>query len=557
MSLPDNTGASIKKHFFLCHYSNDKEEIKKIRDKLEKRWLWCWLDEAELIAGDDLLKTIEKGIDTSYIFLVFMTKNFIESGPGFKENELNCIQKKALTTTLGPYIEEQSPSTRIIIVCDKGFQKEAESAYPLLMSKRHTFLERNIEQDCDNNLIDKLEEIVSKLDLFKYAMHHLIIENDEKNTFAQNLRDSLRDSLIKLGRKGKNIGLVHDYFAKAENLDLGNPPNPKQVLDAMFDALVFFLDSNAKFAYIVMPQEPEWATDFLEKVKEYQEQEHYEPKVLFCFECGEVFDKPCQELQNQNIGENSKFNPPIKFVSICTSYKEATSMLFDWFEKNLTSPKQIIIIPGPRHSHPADERLKYYLEKIQEKYLAQERTDDDKSGRSKKATIDPLLSLLILNIGTWKQDTAKDHVKACFNEIKAFATKMHTVFICANDSVALGVLEALSQKWKSGQNKNSFPKHISILGFDRSNILENILNGKFEEPRKEAEIEVDLYNFLKAYDEKGYKLDGTTFKTNFSKLAKRAVDYYVSGKVSIKHIKFYQREKIKPASEDLFVREDE
>lgn len=506
--MTSNSELPIKNHFFLCHYHADKERVEEFKKKLEENWISCWIDKVEIKeepeSGTDLYKQISQGIKESYCFIAFITDNFIESGITYKNIETAIAQ------------ESSSYPKEILLIGDDKHEDEGEKIFGSIKNKKKVFKDFKLP-----SLIDDLIEIAWAHDCtaLKHASHYLIIENDETNTFAKNFRKSLRKSL-----KGeyKKTGLVYDYFAAQKGLSLGNPPEPKIVLDEMKIALDDFLDSRARYAYIIMPKElSTWCETFVDRIRDVNKEKYYENKKLFSFECGKDFQKEYKAINDDK--KNKRI--PLKLIRIITNYKRTTQQLFKELKKKIKHPSHIVIIPGPYESESADERLIEFLSAIQQEYAYRVREDDGKSSKDKK--YNPLLSLTILNIGTWKMEVAEDYARASLNNVETYDKEVHTAFICSNDATAIGVLHALSKEW-SYRKKNEIhpclPANISIYGFDRTKEFLDILKGKVDGLFKKNKNKI-LGDFLTAMKDTKRKLEGATIRTDFDEFTKMACKF--------------------------------
>jgi formylglycine-generating enzyme required for sulfatase activity len=85
MSEPAN---AKKLQVFLCHSSGDKEEIRALYHQLlAEGWITPWLDEEELVAGQDWREEIEKAVEQSHIILVCLSPASITK-EGYVQREI-------------------------------------------------------------------------------------------------------------------------------------------------------------------------------------------------------------------------------------------------------------------------------------------------------------------------------------------------------------------------------------------------------------------------------------------------------------------------------------
>jgi Leucine-rich repeat (LRR) protein len=107
---------------FLCHSSNDKTQVRKLYKKLTSNSMNVWLDEENLIPGQDWEYEISKAIDTSDVIIVCLSKNSV-SKEGFVQKEIRFALDKA----------EEKPEGVIFII--PLLLEECE--VPQRLSKRH------------------------------------------------------------------------------------------------------------------------------------------------------------------------------------------------------------------------------------------------------------------------------------------------------------------------------------------------------------------------------------------------------------------------------------
>jgi TIR domain-containing protein len=89
---------------FVCHDSRDKDEVaREIAIALQGRLVPVWYDEFSLNAGDDLRKSIEKGLNECKKCIMVLSKHFF-SNEGWTKNEFEQI-----------YLREINEKNRLII----------------------------------------------------------------------------------------------------------------------------------------------------------------------------------------------------------------------------------------------------------------------------------------------------------------------------------------------------------------------------------------------------------------------------------------------------------
>ena len=73
---------------FLSHSSVDKEFVRELNKILEDNGVKCWIDEAEIMIGDSLIKKIDEGIKVADYVAVILSPNSIKSPWVEKELEI-------------------------------------------------------------------------------------------------------------------------------------------------------------------------------------------------------------------------------------------------------------------------------------------------------------------------------------------------------------------------------------------------------------------------------------------------------------------------------------
>jgi hypothetical protein len=79
---------------FLCHASDDKAPVRALYEQLLADGIRCWLDEVDLIPGQDWNREIEQAIDVCQYMLVCLSSRSV-SKSGYVQRELNMALDKA------------------------------------------------------------------------------------------------------------------------------------------------------------------------------------------------------------------------------------------------------------------------------------------------------------------------------------------------------------------------------------------------------------------------------------------------------------------------------
>src|SRR5207248_3665123 len=72
---------------FLCHSKLDKTAVREMWQQLLERGIQPWLDEEDLVGGEDWELAINKAVRTSHAILVFLSRKSVTT-PGFAHKEI-------------------------------------------------------------------------------------------------------------------------------------------------------------------------------------------------------------------------------------------------------------------------------------------------------------------------------------------------------------------------------------------------------------------------------------------------------------------------------------
>ena len=88
------TQSTLPKQVFLTYAHSDKKAVRQIYHRLIRNQINTWLDEKELIPGQDWKHEIRQAILRSKIVIVCLSKQFNKQG-GFRHEELQIALEKA------------------------------------------------------------------------------------------------------------------------------------------------------------------------------------------------------------------------------------------------------------------------------------------------------------------------------------------------------------------------------------------------------------------------------------------------------------------------------
>src|SRR5207249_1228700 len=60
---------------FLCHSSNDKSEVRRLRQRLADDGFNPWIDEKDILPGEDWDREIRKAVKYSHVVIVCLSRN--------------------------------------------------------------------------------------------------------------------------------------------------------------------------------------------------------------------------------------------------------------------------------------------------------------------------------------------------------------------------------------------------------------------------------------------------------------------------------------------------
>jgi|SRR5215216_3592807 len=88
------TSSKPQKQVFLTYAHSDKTAVRKLYDRLTQNRIKVWLDEQELLPGQNWQYEIRQAILRSDIVIVCLSRQFNKQG-GFRHEELKIVLEKA------------------------------------------------------------------------------------------------------------------------------------------------------------------------------------------------------------------------------------------------------------------------------------------------------------------------------------------------------------------------------------------------------------------------------------------------------------------------------
>lgn len=85
----EDSAASEKRDFFICHVSADKESVvRPLARAIQAEGMSVWLDEAEILVGDSIIRAVQKGLRMARFVICCVSDSFFDRG--FPNAELSA-----------------------------------------------------------------------------------------------------------------------------------------------------------------------------------------------------------------------------------------------------------------------------------------------------------------------------------------------------------------------------------------------------------------------------------------------------------------------------------
>ena len=276
---------------------------------------------------------------------------------------------------------------------------------------------------------------------------HLFIESD--NEFSKSLRLEL---LPQLELRGE----VSDHFPLVKGRAV--PLSTKAVLNKIRIGMRKFIkEEDSKFAFLVFPEEPNWSQEFLNWLLSSLEERD---KYIVCFESGHSLKRGYYPLDFASS----------RILLIESDHRKSAQEIIDDLEFRFAQRHgqlHVILINGPKNSRAS---------RIRSEIFTQYCTDKIKACLSERHH--HTFRLTLLNEGTWKREKAQSMVSSFLQVVELIDSRTHTAFLCANDSVALGVIDAL--KVAISGDIDFLPQNYSVFGFDGVPEFKEVLFREFD-----------------------------------------------------------------------------
>ena len=87
LSITEENGSMRRLKVFLCHAKDDKPAVRDLYDRLKNDQIEPWLDEVDLIPGQNWEHEIKKAVETTDLFVVCLSKRAVDK-VGFVQKEI-------------------------------------------------------------------------------------------------------------------------------------------------------------------------------------------------------------------------------------------------------------------------------------------------------------------------------------------------------------------------------------------------------------------------------------------------------------------------------------
>ena len=171
----ENISTIPKKHFFICHASEDKEPYAiPLWKKLEELGISCWINEGTIDLGDNVVQKIQDGLIGCRYALIILSKNMInKEWPKFELSNLLSMELRQKKTIVIPLII--------------GNKEDILNQLPLLESKDP------IQYESIDTTVHKLSEFIKR-----QSPSGLVIKDKNKSESKNQIEDNVRNVINSL-----------------------------------------------------------------------------------------------------------------------------------------------------------------------------------------------------------------------------------------------------------------------------------------------------------------------------------------------------------------------
>ena len=300
--------------------------------------------------------------------------------------------------------------------------------------------------------------------------------------FTTTLRNKLYPSLNKLGFE------VMDFFRERKAFR-STYENALDYYDVGLQE--FFVDKNSKWILTVYPEEERNESMKISGQRKILRELKSRNKYMICFESGDGFKKILRDpYYYLKIIESTHENSMRNMIRHLVSYLEQEQRI------------HLVIMPGPKMNPIANRRLQiifdFVVGMLNEQLnravsLTQGSLEYQQIHISIKNYKPNLKSIHIStpDFNSWDRFKSKNAIESIVSSLNIADKNVHTSFLCVNDDVALGVLDALKDYKK---RKNIDYVNISIFGFDGIEEMIEVLDDNTNDIRGGTmKVDFDLF----------------------------------------------------------------
>ena len=215
--------------FFISHASIDKSAIvDNLVNTLQNMGYSVWYDKNEILAGDNILSKVKKGLSNSYCLILILTDNFAKSKWTFYETGAFDVQKSNRIIPLLYNISEDNKKLLLEIIGNRKYLDMNVSTNEEAVSDLIKALNQAQKENIDLYTFNNLQDIQKKL-----ASHETV--NSEIISIK------LKEYLDLLENRKEYLVLSAKQIVKIVSLDLLKSHNVNISIDKIDNATLFNL----------------------------------------------------------------------------------------------------------------------------------------------------------------------------------------------------------------------------------------------------------------------------------------------------------------------------
>ncbi len=161
--------------FFISHSSADKKLIvDNLVTTLQNMGYKVWYDKNEILAGDDILSFVKKGLSSSYCIILVLTDNFVNSKWVFYETGVFDAKNNGRIIPLLYNISESNKNTVLNIIGNRKYLDMDSLTNEEAVSNLVKVLSRTQKENVDLHAVNTLYDIVKKLASYETVNSEII-----------------------------------------------------------------------------------------------------------------------------------------------------------------------------------------------------------------------------------------------------------------------------------------------------------------------------------------------------------------------------------------------